>query len=156
MDWTSRIKSHFVAKHDGWCLGYTSACGLLGIRCYMLLNGWGEAERGKLPLGFVLAPNRTSRGKVGLFKENKSSEDGGERLINTGRRHREAVWLWPSGRKKVPHHQGFRREGRKDFLGTQKRQAGICCSSAAKEPETKNLFHRESFLYRREKRNHTA
>lgn len=76
MDWTSRIKSHFVALHDGSCLGYTSACTLWGIRCCILINGWGKAQWGKLPLGFLLAPNRTSRGKAGLFKENKSSEDG--------------------------------------------------------------------------------
>lgn len=39
IDWTSRIKSHFVAVHDGWCLGYKSACSLLGIRCSTLMNG---------------------------------------------------------------------------------------------------------------------
>lgn len=84
MGWTSRIKSHSVAVHDGSCLGFMSACTLLGIRCQILINGWGEAERGKLPLGLVLAPNKTSRGKVGLFKENRSSEDGEKSLLMQG------------------------------------------------------------------------
>lgn len=134
--------------HDGWSLGYLSACSQLYSGHYVLLKGCSKAARRKLPLGFILAVGRSLKGKSWAFQGKEVSWDEEKCLLGHG-----VVWVLITGRKKVhTTKETFIVKVNileRRIIGNPKGR--ICFISDAKDSETKNFFHtdkgdRERFI----------